>query len=121
MQYWTIEEKSIGTCLTLLPGWDLDVDNQFLQYMENHFDPSTTKRLTIDLSKMNHLNSMTIGILVNISKRVKQQGGKVALYSPSKTVQDLFADIGLLSHFLIFYTIRDLENFFGTIPKQPHA
>lgn len=106
-KFWSLEEKPFGTALVLMPGWDLDVANQFLQFMENGLVPQNHSHFVIDLSRIDHLDSMVIGIIVNISKRIKKAGGKVALLEPSSRVEKLFADIGLLPYFLVF---RDRES-----------
>jgi|GEM_PF-2855397 len=106
-QYWSLEEKSYGTTLILMPGWDMDVAHQFLQFMENGFTPQNHSHFIIDLSCVDHLDSMVIGIIVNMSKRVKKAGGKVALLEPNTRVEKLFADIGLLPYFMVF---RDKKN-----------
>ncbi len=109
-KHWEIIEKDYGTQLVLLHDWDLDIANQFLTYVETSFDPASHKNFIFDLRHVNHIDSMVIGIIISISKRIKKQGGRIFLLKPSQAIEKLLQDIGLHSFFEIQYQDSEVEN-----------
>jgi anti-anti-sigma factor len=110
-EHWNIQTKDHGTVLTLLLDWDLDTSNEFLTYLEGDFKPEEHKNFIFDLHLVDHIDSMVIGIMVNISKRVKKAGGHIYLFQPSQTVVKLLTDIQLLSFFNVVQSENDLLDF----------
>jgi anti-anti-sigma factor len=53
---------------------------------------------------------MVIGIIINISKRIKKSGGQVFILKPSEVVEKLLHDVGLLSYFNIVHSEEELLN-----------
>ena len=101
---WIIEKKSFGSVLTLLHEWSLDDANQFLGFLESQFVPKDHKNFIFDLHKVDHINSMVIGILISTAKRIKKEGGDIFLLQPSKSVEKLLVEIGLWSFFSVQYS-----------------
>ncbi len=48
------------------------------------------KNVAIELSGIQLIDSMGIGILVNFYKQVKKKGGRLALVNPSEVAKDIF-------------------------------
>jgi len=109
-EHWEIIEKDYGTHLVLLHDWDLDIANQFLGFVETSFDAKKHKNFVFDLHHVNHIDSMVIGIIISISKKIKAQGGMVFLLKPSSQVEKLLQDIGLLSFFNLEHTEPEIQS-----------
>jgi anti-anti-sigma factor len=114
-KHWEINQHDYGTVLTVLHDWDLDIANEFLMFAENHFKPEAHKHFIFDLHHVNQVDSMVIGIFVSISKKIKKHGGQVFLLSPSKIVESLLLDIGLLSYFNVFHSMEDIVTHINSI------
>ena len=113
-QHWEITEKKYGTVLTLLHDWDLDIANEFLGHIESHFDAADHTNYIFDLHLVHHIDSMVIGIIISISKRIKKNGGMVFILKPSKVVENLLEDIGLLSYFNVASSEEDIVKLLGS-------
>lgn len=107
-KHWEIIQHDYGTVLTVLHDWDLDIANEFLMFADNYFKPEAHKHFIFDLQHVNQVDSMVIGIFVSISKKIKKNGGQVFLLNPSKVVESFLLDIGLLSYFIVFYSLEDI-------------
>ncbi|MBF0433446.1 MAG: STAS domain-containing protein [Fibrobacteria bacterium] len=107
-KHWKIEKQDFGTVLTVLHDWDLDIANEFLAFSEETFDPAQHKHFIFDLHKVSQVDSMVIGIIISISKKIKKNGGKVFLLKPSEVVVNLLTDIGLLSYFQVFPSLDEI-------------
>jgi len=107
-KHWDITDKDFGTVLTFLHDWDLDIANQFLSFIEENFEPENHKCFVFDLHLINHLDSMVIGIIISISKKIKKNGGHIFLLKPSKITEKMLGDIGLLSYFIVAYSEEEI-------------
>ena len=113
-QHWELTKRDYGAVLTILHDWDLDIANQFLSFIEGNFDDDTYQNFIFDLHHVTNIDSMVIGIIISISKRIKKRGGKAILLSPSKMVEQLLLDIGLLSYFEVFDSEDKMIAFFNS-------
>ena len=107
--HWEILEKEYATTLVLLHDWDLDVANQFLGFVENSFEAENHANFIFDLHHVNHIDSMVIGIIISISKKIKSGGGLVFLLKPAAQVEKLLKDIGLISFFNIAHSESEIQ------------
>ncbi|MBF0430893.1 MAG: STAS domain-containing protein [Fibrobacteria bacterium] len=108
-KHWEIKKHEYATILTVLHDWDLDIANEFLSYAEKHFHAEQHKNFIFDLHLVSQVDSMVIGIFISISKKIKKNGGKVFLLKPSKVVENLLLDIGLLSFFNVYHSIEEIK------------
>jgi anti-sigma B factor antagonist len=51
--------------------------------------------ILVDLSKVNYISSIGIPLLINSAKSITRQGGKMALLSPQKSVEDILELTGI--------------------------
>lgn len=115
-QYWELREEAWGRSLVFLCDWDLDATNEFMGYMQTGFDPAAQTRLTVDLRALIQVDSMVIGILVNLSKQMRKHGGVVNLLQPPHLLEKLLSDVGLQRYFNIVHSEAELT---ATPPGAP--
>jgi anti-anti-sigma factor len=109
-EYWKIEEKDYGIVLTLLSEWDLDRINEFSNFINEKLQPQKNQNFIVDLHQVEYIDSMALGVLINLHRRYKEQGGIVYLLSPTKTVENILKQSGIYKIFNIFYSEEELVN-----------
>src|SRR5947209_1113546 len=60
--------------------------------------------VVLDMEDLNYVNSLGIGVMVNVLKRVNESGGKLILQGPRENIRQLFRILGLDKIFII---VRD--------------
>lgn len=74
---------------------------------------SGTKKLLIDLSLVDYLDSTALGVLIGGLKRIKEVDGNMILICPSPRIHRVFEITGLDKIFLIYQSqadaIQDME------------
>jgi len=63
------------------------------------------KRLVIELAGLSYIASAGVGIFINTQHIVEKAGGNLQLVSPSPSVREIFAILGLESLFVIHDTL----------------
>ena len=63
-------------------------------------------RVLVDLSKVNYISSIGIPMLVNAAKIVTKHGGKLALLSPQKSVENILELAGIPPIIPIYYDLN---------------
>ena len=66
------------------------------------------KRLIIDLSEVNYIDSSGVGSLVEVFRRLKKEGNKLILVNPSERVQSVLE-------------ITKLDQFFAVVATEKEA
>jgi anti-anti-sigma factor len=115
-EHWKIEEKDYGTMLTLLDEWDLDRINEFSNYINQSLVPEKLQNFVVNLEKVDFIDSMALGVLINLNRRYKAEGGTVYLLNPRKTVENILKQSGIYKIFQIFHSEEDLINHIKTLP-----
>ena len=69
--------------------------------LKKHFETLPSKKIVIDLEKVNYVDSSGLATLVEILKKSKSQGGQLALAGMSDKVKSLFEITKLDKLFLI--------------------
>ena len=115
-EHWKIEEKDYGTILTLLDEWDLDRINEFSNYINKNLVPEKFQNFIVNLEKVDFIDSMALGVLINLNRRYKAEGGTVYLLNPQKTVENILKQSGIYKIFQIFHSKEDLINHIKTLP-----
>ncbi|MEW6201633.1 MAG: STAS domain-containing protein [bacterium] len=64
-------------------------------------------RIVLDFSEVDILDSLSLGILVAISKHVNQKGGKIVIASISTPVRELFSLLNFSNVFRCFDTAEE--------------
>ena len=64
-------------------------------------------RIVLDFSEVEILDSLSLGILVAISKHVKQKGGEVVIASISTPVKELFSLLNFSNVFRCYDTAQE--------------
>ena len=78
----------VGGCV------DFDVAPQLKHYIVDHIGTGT-RRLVVDLSDVEFIDSTAIGVLVGVLKRLRDLGGSLALVCDSDNVRNIFEIVGL--------------------------
>ncbi len=63
-------------------------------------------RVLVDLSKVNYISSIGIPMLVNSAKSVAKHGGRLALLSPQKSVEDILELAGIPPIISIYHDLK---------------
>ena len=108
-EHWKIEEKDYGTVLTLLDEWDLDRVNEFSNYISEHLKPEKKENFVVDLHKVDYIDSMALGVLINLHRRYKEEGGCVYLLQPRKTVENILKQSGVYKVFKVLQTEDEIR------------
>ena len=69
-----------------------------------HLAESGVKRVVINLSKVEYLDSTGLGVLIGGLKRLREAGGNLALVGPGMRIQRIFEITGLNKIFDIYAT-----------------
>ncbi len=69
-----------------------------------HLAENGTKRVIINLSKVEYLDSTGLGVLIGGLKRLRESGGNLALVGPGMRIQRIFEITGLNKIFDIYAT-----------------
>ncbi len=107
--YWEIERKDYGTKLTLLTEWDLDRVNEFSNYINENLQPEKNQNFIVDLHRVDYIDSMALGVLINLHRRYKEEGGTVYLLQPQKTVENILKQSGVFKIFNVYYSEDELS------------
>jgi len=105
---WTIAEQDYGIVLTPLQEWDLDRVNEFSNFLQQHLKPQKHQNFIVDLAKIEYIDSMALGVLVNLHRRYQEEGGTVYLLNPQETVDKILKESGISKVFNIFYNQSDM-------------
>ncbi|MBI4863859.1 MAG: STAS domain-containing protein [Candidatus Riflebacteria bacterium] len=70
-------------------------------------------RIVLDMELLDYVNSMGIGVMVNLLKKVNESGGKLVLQSPRDNVRQLFRILGLDKIFTIVRSRADAMTTLG--------
>ena len=70
--------------------------------LKKQFEKSPSKKIVVDLEKVNYIDSSGLATLVEILKKTKSQGGSLGLAGMSSKVKSLFEITKLDKLFLIF-------------------
>ncbi len=71
---------------------------------KKQFEKQTSKKIVVDLEKVNYIDSSGLATLVELLKRTKSQGGMLGLAGMSDKVRSLFEITKLDKLFLLFKT-----------------
>ncbi len=105
---WIIEEKDFGVVLTPQQEWDLDMVNEFSAFIEKNLKPEKDQNFIVDLHKIEYIDSMALGVLINLHRRYKEEGGTVFLLKPHATVDKILKESGVFKIFEIFYSDNEM-------------
>lgn len=97
-----IEEKKVGSVLVLKPEPRIDsqnskdFENGVLSRIENE------NYVLLDFSDVEYISSACLRTLLTLTKKIKEQGGKIAITSLSENVAQIFKVSGFDSILQIF-------------------
>ena len=72
--------------------------------LKKQFEKQSSKKIVVDLEKVNYIDSSGLATLVEILKRTKSQGGSLGLSGLSEKVKSLFEITKLDKLFVILHT-----------------
>ncbi|MBF0431507.1 MAG: STAS domain-containing protein [Fibrobacteria bacterium] len=106
---WEIEQKKIGTIITLLQKWDVDRGGELADFVNNHYNIALSPNLIINMEKIAYIDSVMIGALIHQYRHIKEQGGFLYLLKPSSIIIKIINNAGLANIFPIFFSESDLR------------
>ncbi|MCB1052983.1 MAG: STAS domain-containing protein [Acidobacteria bacterium] len=75
---------------------------RFSEYLEKVLQVDSIKKVLLDMSEINYMDSMGLGELIGHLQRFRDQGGRIGLVKPTKRVFTLLQLSGLDEVFPIF-------------------
>jgi len=84
------------------------------KYLDNIIDAGMNK-VILDFEAMTYVNSLGLGILTEILKKTKKEGGALALINLSDEVRKIFEITKLVKFFKIFETEKDAVNYLNNL------
>jgi anti-sigma B factor antagonist len=107
----TVEEHAGAKFLRIL---DLNDNDSVVEFKDIIFKMLTggDHKLVRDMAELPYLNSLAIGVMVNVLKRVNESGGKLILQGPRDNIRQLFRILGLDK---IFTIVRDRTEALGAL------
>lgn len=66
-------------------------------------------KVALDLSRVTHLDSSAITILLNYHKRLKTNNGILVIFGPSDDIMNIFSIVGFDNTVQVFPTRKDFE------------
>ncbi|MDJ0975840.1 MAG: STAS domain-containing protein [Planctomycetota bacterium] len=99
---------STNTAIVLRTPDDLNRNTlpEFKELVEPHVD-AEGPGIVLDLEPLGFVNSTGLGYIVHVGKRLSEQGRRVALARPTKTVEKLILMIGLNRVLPVFKHLED--------------
>jgi len=86
-----VEKGGSVTVITFTAGAIRDVDNVIARELETHTAAAGERHLMLDFTRVTYLNSVELGTLITLHKRVETAGGRLTLFNLSAEVFRLFA------------------------------
>lgn len=84
------------------------------KYLDNLIEEGIN-RLILDFESMTYINSLGLGILTEILKKSKKDGGAIVLINLSDEVRKILKITKLVKFFKIFNTEKEAVNYLNTI------
>lgn len=72
----------------------------------------TVKKIVLDLSDLEYLNSKAVGFLVGVSQKVAQANGTLVLASLRPNVEDIITVVGLNQIIPVAHTVEEAKAMF---------
>ncbi|MFQ5585648.1 MAG: STAS domain-containing protein [Thermodesulfobacteriota bacterium] len=105
--------KEFGDCVVLYPDNYLnDIEGEKIEDECNEFLKKGTRKVIIDFSNTDIINSIGISILVGIMEKIRSEEGFICLSGLKKVNHDIFNMLGLIKDVPTFTTEKEaLEQF----------
>ncbi|NLK62232.1 MAG: STAS domain-containing protein [Fusobacteria bacterium] len=84
------------------------------KYIDDIVD-SGTNRIILDFYAMNYINSLGLGILTEILKKIKQNGGILVFINLSSEVKKIFEITKLVKFFKIFNSEKEAVSYLSSL------
>jgi len=111
--------------LSHLHSWDIvSVEGAMLMTRMTHTPPifevlsaKPSPAIALDLSRTEAMDSGALSILVNLKKRVNENGGELVVVSPSEEIRMLFGIVSFDEHLRVFDSRSEFETYAGRRPS----
>ncbi len=101
----------IGDSVILYPeNYINDIEGEKLEDMCDSFLKKGFKKIIIDFSETDLINSIGISILVGVIEKIRENNGVVLFSGLKKVNRDIFNIVGLTKHVQIFDTVEEAIN-----------
>ena len=111
--------KELGDNVVLYPdNYINDVEGEKLEDMCESFLQKGFKKIIVDFSETDLINSIGVSILIGIIEKIKDKKGAVVFSGLKQVNFDIFNIVGLTRHIQVYKTEDDAIN--GALPED-HA
>jgi len=73
----------------------MDFVNQISNYCKDLFEEKEVKALIFDFEKIDYIDSMAIGVLINLFKLLKKKDNKLFIYKPNELIKGVLNSTGM--------------------------
>jgi len=99
-------EKSV-LVLSLKGNLTSEVDvNELKRAIQNHVS-STTKRVVVDLKRVDHISGLAISWLLGTRRLMEKYEGKLHISNMNPSVQEILAKTNLMKFFKVYPTLNE--------------
>ena len=103
----SVRQETRGSCRVIKLTGALAAKNILeIRALFDEILKSDHRKIALDLSAVNYLDSMGVGILINFNKRVAKNHGRMAVINPSQVVSEIF-DVADTDKYL---TVRNVDS-----------
>jgi anti-anti-sigma factor len=105
-----LKVKKIGEALWLIPQKEIDVNsvNMISKNIQDHIGKYEPLPIVFDLSKIEYIDSSTIGLIAGLIKLYKEKKLELFFLKPTEFVRSVFTQTGLSQIANICDSIKDL-------------
>ncbi len=118
---WLIEKKDWAIVLSLRGEFGLDRVNELSSYINDHMDIHSDESIVIDLKAVDYMDSMALGVLINLYRLFKEKSGSVYLLNPSPTLEKIFKHSGFYNVFGIYKSEALLKKHIELVSQEAES
>lgn len=82
----TVDKRENSVCVSIVGQFEYEISEEFLGIIKNRLVNANIKSVSLDLSRVNYINSIGIGTIVTAYKLLKDKGKDMILYNPQDNV-----------------------------------
>lgn len=118
MNNFSVSSKAIDNIAVILPiGYMNDLGAEKLEHECEHFLGKGLRKLIINFSHIQHINSMGASILIGVMQKISEYKGYLCFTNMKKVHFDVFEMLGITKHVKVFKEEKDALRFLKNAEK----
>lgn len=82
----TVDKRENSIWVSIVGQFEYEISEEFLRIIKERLLNTNTKGVSIDLSRVNYINSIGIGTIVTAFKLLKDKGKEMSIINPQDNV-----------------------------------